>query len=89
MVVVEMKEQRRFHSLGVTQGRRQAWLLGNLAGLWGAALFAGRLNYSTPLGLCNILVDPLLSEGIETHYHSPHWKSEAEACAGETAWSRS
>lgn len=26
-----------FHSLGVTQGRRQAWLLGNLAGLWGAA----------------------------------------------------
>lgn len=31
------KENRGdFHSLGVTQVRRQAWLLGNLAGLWGA-----------------------------------------------------
>lgn len=29
----------------------------------GGSLFAGRLNYSTPLGLCNILVDHSLSEG--------------------------
>lgn len=51
-----------FHSLGVTQVRRQAWLLGNLATV-GGSLFAGRLNCSTPLGLCNILVDHSLSEG--------------------------
>ena len=57
----------------------------------GGSLFAGRLNCSTPLGLCNILVDHLLSEGDArlTVIHPTEKVGTPEACAGETTWSRS